>query len=98
MSLADDLTALRSSARTRLAAAATAEEVDGLRHALLGRSGELTALLKALATAPSEDRPTLGRLANEVRAELEAALEARLAALQGSALEEPLAAGNLHMS
>ncbi len=98
MSLAEDLTALRSSARERLDAAATAEEVDGLRHALLGRSGELTALMKALAIAPSQDRPALGRLANEVRLEVEGAIGERLAALQGSALEERLAGEALDMS
>jgi phenylalanyl-tRNA synthetase alpha chain len=98
MSLADDLVALRESARARLAEATTPEAVDGLRHDLLGRTGELTTLLKGLATAPAEERPALGRLANEVRGEVETAIGDRLAALQGSALDERLQAERLDMS
>jgi phenylalanyl-tRNA synthetase alpha chain len=98
MSLADDLAALRGSARARLAEATTPEAVDGLRHDLLGRSGELTTLLKGLATAPPDERPALGRLANEVRGEVEGAIGERLAALQGSALDERLAEERLDMS
>ncbi len=98
MSLADDLAALRESARARLAEATTPEAVDGLRHDLLGRSGELTALMKGLGTAPAEERPALGSLANEVRNEVESAIGERLAALQSSALDERLRTERLDMS
>ncbi len=98
MSLADDLAALRESARARLAEATTPEAVDGLRHDLLGRSGELTALMKGLGAAPAEERPALGSLANEVRNEVESAIGERLAALQGSALDERLRTERLDMS
>ncbi len=98
MSLADDLAALRESARARLAEATTPEAVDGLRHDLLGRSGELTALMKGLGAAPAEERPALGSLANEVRNEVESAIGERLAALQSSALDERLRTERLDMS
>ena len=98
MSLAEDLTALRESARERLADAASAGAVEQLRHDLLGRSGELTLLLRGLGTAPESERPALGRLANEVRAEVEGAVGERLGALQAGALEERLAGEALDMS
>lgn len=98
MSLADELEALRTSARERLGRSTTADAVEALRHDLLGRSGELTALMKGLATVPAKERPTLGRLANEVRGEVEAAIGERLEALQGSALDERLATEALDMS
>ena len=69
--LRDDLDTLRATASDRLAAADSADAVEGLRHALLGRSGELTGLLKRLGSVPPEERPALGRVANEVRAEVE---------------------------
>ena len=108
--LADQLEALRADARTRLAAAGETAAVEALRHELLGRSGELTALLRSLGTAPADDRPALGRLANEVRAEIESALSTRLAALETTDLDarlederldmtapgEPMRIGHLH--
>jgi phenylalanyl-tRNA synthetase alpha chain len=92
------LEALRGSARERLAAAGTAETVGELRHALLGRSGELTALLKQLGTAPAEERPALGQLANEVRSEVEGAIGERLETLTGSDLDAQLAHEAIDMS
>ena len=35
------------------------DAVEGLRHELLGRSGELTGLLKRLGSVPAEERPEL---------------------------------------
>ncbi|HEY6608961.1 MAG TPA: phenylalanine--tRNA ligase subunit alpha, partial [Candidatus Limnocylindria bacterium] len=98
MSLVEQLEGLRAAAHVRLASATTSAEVDDLRHALLGRSGELTALLKQLGTAPAEERPALGQLANEVRSEVEGAVGERLAALQGSDLEARLADEAIDMS
>src|ERR687891_272894 len=69
--LDEQIERVRSDARERLAAAATADEVDALRHEVLGRSGSLTALLRELGSVPAEERPALGRLANEVRDEVE---------------------------
>ncbi len=96
--LRDRLQRLRVTAAERLAAAPDAAAVDQLRTALLGRSGELTALLRDLASVPVAERPALGQLANEVRSEVESSILARLAALQGAALESRLAAERLDMS
>ena len=74
MSLRDELDALRATASESLRAATSAEDVESLRHDLLGRSGRLTALLKQLGSVPADERPALGKLANEVRAELERAI------------------------
>ena len=96
--LRTDLEAIRASATERLASAATAEAVDGLRHELLGRSGALTSLLKQLGTVPVEERPVLGQLANEVRGELESAIGRRLAMLGDADLEARLADEAIDMS
>jgi len=93
-----DLETLRATANDRLAAADSADAVDALRHDLLGRSGELTGLLKRLGSIPAAERPALGRVANEVRAEVEDAIGRRLEALRGADLESRLASEAIDMT
>ena len=66
--------------------------LDAVRVRVLGKKGELTALLKQMGKLSAEERPVMGQLANGVRAALEEALEQRKAELQAAALEEKLAA------
>jgi len=96
--LRTDLEATRVGARERLAAADTADAVEALRHDLLGRSGTLTILLRGLGAAEPDERPALGKLANEVRLELESAIEERLSALRATDLDARLAAETMDMS
>jgi len=98
MTLADDLASLRASAADRLSAATSAAAVEALRHDLLGRSGELTTLLRQLRTAPEGERPALGRVANEVRGEIEDAIAGRLAGLREADLDRRLADESIDMS
>ncbi|MDP9249820.1 MAG: phenylalanine--tRNA ligase subunit alpha, partial [Chloroflexota bacterium] len=90
--------ALRTTATDRLAAAADAGAIEALRASLLGRSGELTALLRGLGALDAAERPSIGQLANAVRDELETAIRARLEALRGDELEARLAAEALDMT
>ncbi len=60
-------------------------DLRAIRDTYLGRkSGLITALLKAVATAPPGDRPQLGRLANELKQEIEARLAERREALEAA--------------
>jgi phenylalanyl-tRNA synthetase alpha chain len=93
-----DLDALRSAARDRLTASASVEAVEELRHELLGRSGQLTRLMKQLASVQTDERPAVGRLANDVRTELEAGIGERLAALRAGHLEDRLDSEVIDMS
>jgi phenylalanyl-tRNA synthetase alpha chain len=89
---------LRTDATARLSAAADAAAVEEVRHELLGRSGELTGLMRSLGQAPPDVRPALGRLANEVRGQLDEAIRRRLADVSAGALEARLEAERLDMS
>ncbi len=51
--------------------------LEQIRVAVLGKKGELTALLRGMGKLPPEERPKMGQLVNDVRAALEAKLEAR---------------------
>jgi phenylalanyl-tRNA synthetase alpha chain len=100
----------RTAARAGLEHAGDVDAVDALRSAFLGRSGELTGLLRQLRSIDDAARPALGALANAVRREIEGAIGERLATLsaagQAQRLEveaidmtapgRPLRVGRLH--
>lgn len=88
---------VRQSAHQRLAAATDRAGVEGLRAELLGRSGQLTRLLRELGGIDPAERPSVGALANEVRRDVEAAIEERLSAV-GSDVEKRLAEERLEMT
>jgi phenylalanyl-tRNA synthetase alpha chain len=77
---------LREEFQAALAAARTLAELDVIRDRFLSRgNGRVTALVKSIASAPPEDRPTLGALANGLKQEVEARLTARAGELQATA-------------
>jgi len=78
---------VRAAFLDELARATSDADLRILRDRYLGRkSGAVTALLKAVATAPGADRPLLGRLANELKRDIERRLAERLAALGTAAI------------
>jgi phenylalanyl-tRNA synthetase alpha chain len=76
--LRERLDGIRASGLAAFAAAVDEEALESARVRYLGRSGEVSAAMASLGSVPEEDRPAAGRLANEVKRELEAALEDRL--------------------
>ena len=66
--------------------------LDAVRVRVLGKKGELTALLKQMGKLSPEERPVMGQLANSVRAALEEKLEQRKKELAGAELDAKLAA------
>lgn len=53
------------------------EELAQWRRDFLGRESDLASVLGSLGSLPNEERPAVGRLANEIKGHLLAALEAR---------------------
>ena len=70
--------AVAAEARAAIGAATTSAELEAIRVRYLGRSGELTQVLKSLGTLPPEERPGVGAAANEAKRDLEALLEQRV--------------------
>ncbi|MBQ2865661.1 MAG: phenylalanine--tRNA ligase subunit alpha [Clostridia bacterium] len=58
-----------------IASAQKGEELENARVKYLGKKGELTAILRGMGALSAEERPIVGQMANEVRAELEKAIE-----------------------
>ena len=82
---------IRLQALASLEGAQTPAALDELRVKWLGKKGELTAVLKMMGKLSPEERPVMGQLANTVRAEIEAKLEARKADINAAVLEAKLA-------
>lgn len=61
-------------------------KLNDVRVAVLGKKGELTAVLKSMKDVLPKDRPAFGQLVNEVRSEIETKLEEAKAALEAKEL------------
>ena len=64
----------------------------------LGRKGSIQLLSRQLGALSEADRPLFGRRINEVKGDLEASYQAKLAELEAVALEAQLAAGALDVT
>ena len=84
MSDATDAAALEESALAALAAASDAAAVETWRVEWLGRKGRMTGVMRGVRDLPPEQRPQAGAAANRLKAALQQAHDARLAALQDS--------------
>ena len=88
----EQLELIRQNALAALDAAETPAALEELRVKLLGKKGELTAVLKMMGKLSPEERPIMGQMANAVRAEIEAKLEECKSSIDAKVLEAKLAA------
>jgi len=73
---------LRTEALADLEAAPDEQSVEAVRVKYLGRSGSISALSEGMKSLSKEDKPRIGKLLNEVRSQVTAAIDSRKAALQ----------------
>ncbi|SHJ62419.1 phenylalanyl-tRNA synthetase, alpha subunit [Clostridium cavendishii DSM 21758] len=71
----DKLNFIREAALNDLKSAFNSSEIENIRVKYLGKKGELTSILRGMGGLTSEERPIVGKIANEVRASIENALE-----------------------
>ena len=89
---------IRVAAKAALSAAEDAKTVDELRVRYLGKKGEITAILKQMGSLSAEERPKMGQLANEVRADIENAVAVALNEMNEKALKLRLEKETLDVS
>ena len=89
---------LRDAALGAIADAADLAELDQVRVRYLGKSGELTALLKQLGGLPKDARPAAGAEINRAKDAVQAALESRRSDLEQAALGARLAAERIDVT
>ncbi len=75
--LEQQLQTLRAEAEAALAGCTDVQAVDQLKSKYLGRGGLLTSALEQLGKLPKEEKPRIGKLANEVKNALTAAITAK---------------------
>lgn len=93
-----DVEALKTVHLTAIAAADTPETVEAIRVAALGKSGDVTALLKTLGKMTPEERQTQGPIINGLREAVANALSDKKAALDHAVLDARLARETLDMT
>jgi phenylalanyl-tRNA synthetase alpha chain len=94
----DDLSTIRSEALGAVEQAADLAALDAARVAALGKKGSVTGLMKTLGSLAPAERREFGARVNQLKGEIEAALEARKAALSASALAAKLANERIDVS
>ena len=82
MSVVDTLSDIKRRVEEELQALDGSAALENLRVRVLGKKGELTALLKGMGKLSPEERPVVGQQVNALRQEIEAALAAKEAELQ----------------
>ncbi|NIS78775.1 MAG: phenylalanine--tRNA ligase subunit alpha [Anaerolineales bacterium] len=81
---------LAKRALTELESVAEEDDLQAWKVRYLGRSAELATITAGLRDVPKEERPAVGRRANEVKTTLEAAYESRADAIRATALGRSL--------
>ncbi|HHY91245.1 MAG TPA: phenylalanine--tRNA ligase subunit alpha, partial [Clostridiales bacterium] len=74
----EKLEQIRLSAQDAIQAAQSIKDLEEIRIKYLGKKGELTAVLRGMGSLSAEERPLFGKIANEVRSEIEELLEKAL--------------------
>ena len=94
----EQLELIKQSALAALDAAETPADLDEVRVKVLGKKGELTAVLKMMGKLSAEERPVMGQMANAVRAEIEAKLDECKQTIGAKVLEAKLAAETIDVT
>ena len=66
---------IKEEAIARIKESKNPESLNDVRVSVLGKKGELTALLKSMKDVAPEERPVFGQLVNDTRAEIEKVME-----------------------
>jgi phenylalanyl-tRNA synthetase alpha chain len=82
MSLLNDIEPLKQSALAELKSAGDIAALEQTKGQYLGAQGKFTALMKQLGTLAKEEKPAAGKLVNQAKIELEAAVAERRAELE----------------
>lgn len=84
MDLKAKLEAAREEAIAALTGLDTEAAIDELRIRMLGRKGAIPAVMKEMGGLAPEERPEVGKVANIVKTEVQAAIQEKLEALQAA--------------
>ena len=83
----DRLEQIKEEVRKQVEAAGTLDKLNEVRVNALGKKGALTEVLKGMKNVAAEERPKIGQMVNDTRAEIEAMLEVTKKKMEGAIRE-----------
>jgi phenylalanyl-tRNA synthetase alpha chain len=86
----EKLEEIKNIAIKQLKEAASKEELESLKVKFLGKKGELTQILRGMGSLSQEERPEVGKIANEVREKIEGIINEGINAIKQKEKEEKL--------
>ncbi|MBR3040874.1 MAG: phenylalanine--tRNA ligase subunit alpha [Lachnospiraceae bacterium] len=86
----EQLAELQKRTAEQIANSDSPEKLNEIKVSLLGKKGELTAIMKSLKDVAPEDRPKIGQMINDARAQIEKALDDAAAKMQKKVMEAKL--------
>lgn len=98
MGLRDKLEKLRQQGLDEIENSEDLKNVNDIRVKLLGKKGPITSVLRGMRDLSAEERPKVGKFANEVRDELQKALEEKKSSLEQDLLDAKLASEALDVT
>ncbi len=94
----ETLKSITATAKQAVVACENEAEIENIRVQYLGKKGELTAILKQMGSLSPEERPKMGQLVNEAKAELEALIAEKKDLLKNAAQEAKLKAETIDIT
>lgn len=94
----EKLEAIRREIEAGIGHANSRKELFELKMKYLGKTGEITALLKGMRDVPAEERPAMGKLVNDVRSWAEELFAAREEELKAKELSEKYASEKIDVT
>src|SRR5580704_9013014 len=94
----NELEKIRERALSELSHSATDDQIEAVRVRVLGRSGELTEIMRGMRNVPNEERPTMGQLINQIKREVEERIEHLKEVLKHTELERSLSEARLDVT
>ncbi|WP_119343249.1 phenylalanine--tRNA ligase subunit alpha [Facilibium subflavum] len=89
---------IQSKALAELEKTQNKQDLDQIRIQYLGKKGELTGLMKLLATLPNEEKPKLGQAVNIAKNTLQQAINSKLENLDSAELAQKLQAEKIDIT
>lgn len=86
----EKLEAIKSSALEELKSSLSKVDIENLRVKYLGKKGELTQILRGMGSLSKEERPEVGKIANEVRESIEELITSATSKIKLKETEEKL--------
>lgn len=86
----EKLAAIKETALNEISGSKLSADLETIRVKYLGKKGELTSILRGMGGLSAEERPLIGKLANEVREHIEAALDGSIKSIKEKEKNEKL--------